>query len=58
MIFASQHIPCILEFYAASEGAVSFTNCEGKVGALGRVFGFLSDRFSVAPIRVRAGMAR
>ena len=43
-------IPRILEFYAASEGAVSFTNCEGKVGALGRVPGFLSDRFSVALI--------
>lgn len=43
-------IPRILEFYAASEGAVSFTNCEGKVGALGRVPGFLSDRFPVALI--------
>jgi fatty-acyl-CoA synthase len=45
-------IPRILEFYAASEGAVSFTNCEGKVGALGRVPGFLSDRFPVALIEV------
>ena len=41
-------IPRILEFYAASEGAVSFTNCEGKVGSLGRVPTFLRDRFSVA----------
>ena len=41
-------IPRILEFYAASEGAVSFTNCEGKVGSLGRVPAFLRDRFSVA----------
>jgi fatty-acyl-CoA synthase len=45
-------IPRILEFYAASEGAVSFTNCEGKVGALGRVPGFLTDRFPVALIKV------
>jgi len=41
-------IPRILEFYAASEGAVSFTNCEGKVGSLGRVPAFLRDRFPVA----------
>jgi fatty-acyl-CoA synthase len=41
-------IPRILEFYAASEGAVSFTNCEGKVGSLGRVPVFLRDRFPVA----------
>jgi fatty-acyl-CoA synthase len=41
-------IPRILEFYAASEGAVSFTNCEGKVGSLGRVPAFLRARFPVA----------
>jgi fatty-acyl-CoA synthase len=41
-------VPRILEFYAASEGAVSFTNCEGKVGSLGRVPAFLRDRFPVA----------
>ena len=41
-------IPRILEFYAASEGAVSLTNCEGKVGSLGRVPAFLRDRFPVA----------
>jgi fatty-acyl-CoA synthase len=42
------HIPRILEFYAASEGAVSFTNAEGQPGALGRVPTFLRDRFAVA----------
>jgi fatty-acyl-CoA synthase len=41
-------IPRILEFYAASEGAVSFTNCEGKIGSVGRVPAFLRDRLSVA----------
>ena len=40
-------IPRILEFYAASEGAVSFTNCEEMPGALGRVPAFLRDRFLV-----------
>jgi fatty-acyl-CoA synthase len=45
-------IPRILEFYAASEGAVSFTNCEGMPGALGRVPAFLRDRFPVALIKV------
>ncbi len=45
-------IPRILEFYAASEGAVSFTNCEEMLGALGRVPAFLRDRFPVALIKV------
>ena len=45
-------IPRILEFYAASEGAVSFTNCEEMPGALGRVPAFLRDRFPVALIKV------
>ena len=43
-------IPRILEFYAASEGAVSLTNVEGRPGALGRVPAFLRDRFAVALI--------
>jgi fatty-acyl-CoA synthase len=47
-------IPRILEFYAASEGAVSFTNAEGQVGALGRVPAFLRDRFAVALVRQEA----
>ncbi len=41
-------IPRILEFYAASEGAISFTNCEGKVGSIGRMPAFLRDRVPVA----------
>jgi fatty-acyl-CoA synthase len=45
-------IPRILEFYAASEGAVSFTNCEEMPGALGRVPTFLRDRFPVVLVKV------
>jgi len=44
-------IPRILEFYAATEGSVSLYNCEGKVGAIGRVPPFLAHRFPVALIR-------
>jgi fatty-acyl-CoA synthase len=44
-------IPRILEFYAATEGNVSLYNCEGKVGAIGRVPPFLAHRFPVALIR-------
>ena len=46
------HLPRILEFYAASEGAVSFTNAEGRPGALGRVPAFLRDRVPGALIAV------
>jgi len=45
-------IPRILEFYAATEGSVSLTNCEGKPGAIGRVPKFLAHRFPVALVRV------
>ena len=60
-------VPRILEFYAASEGALSFTNAEGKPGALGRVPSFLRDRFAVAlvscdeegrPLRDEAGRCK
>jgi len=44
-------IPRILEFYAATEGGVSLTNCEGRPGAIGRVPGFLAHRFPVALVR-------
>jgi fatty-acyl-CoA synthase len=44
-------IPRILEFYAATEGNVSLYNCEGKVGAIGRVPPFLAHRFPVVLIR-------
>ncbi|HTR86667.1 MAG TPA: long-chain-acyl-CoA synthetase, partial [Reyranella sp.] len=45
-------IPRILEFYAATEGGVSLTNCEGMPGAIGHVPKFLAHRFPVALIRV------
>jgi fatty-acyl-CoA synthase len=47
-------IPQILEFYAATEGAVSLYNCEGKPGAIGRVPAFLAHRSPVALVRVDA----
>ncbi len=45
------HIPRILEFYAATEGCMSLTNCEGKPGSIGRVPQFLAHRFPVALVR-------
>lgn len=47
-------IPRILEFYAATEGAVSLYNCEGRQGAIGRVPPFLAARFPLALIRCDA----
>ena len=44
-------IPCILEFYASTEGNLSLYNVEGRPGAIGRVPGFLSHRFPVALVR-------
>ncbi|MBV9076762.1 MAG: long-chain-acyl-CoA synthetase [Methylobacteriaceae bacterium] len=37
-------IPRIVEFYAATEGTVSLTNVEGRVGAVGRVPPILAHR--------------
>ncbi len=45
------HVPRILEFYAATEGSLSLTNCEGRPGAVGRIPPFLAHRFPVALIR-------
>jgi len=45
------HIPQVLEFYAATEGNFSLYNAEGKVGAIGRVPGFLKHRFGIALVR-------
>jgi fatty-acyl-CoA synthase len=44
-------IPQILEFYAATEGAVSLFNVEGKRGAIGHVPAYLAHRFSPALVR-------
>jgi fatty-acyl-CoA synthase len=45
-------IPRILEFYAATEGAFSLYNCEGKVGSVGRVPSFLAHRAPAVLIRL------
>ncbi|HZZ89485.1 MAG TPA: long-chain-acyl-CoA synthetase [Caulobacteraceae bacterium] len=44
-------IPRILEFYAATEGAFSLYNVEGKPGAIGRLPPFLKHRFPAAIVR-------
>jgi fatty-acyl-CoA synthase len=41
----------ILEFYAATEGNFSLYNVEGKVGAIGRVPGFLMARNPIALVK-------
>jgi fatty-acyl-CoA synthase len=45
------HIPQILEFYAATEGNFSLYNCEGQVGAIGKIPSFLKHRLSVALVK-------
>jgi fatty-acyl-CoA synthase len=45
-------IPQILEYYASTEGSFSLYNCEGRVGAIGRIPPFLSHRLRVALIRL------
>jgi fatty-acyl-CoA synthase len=44
-------VPRILEFYAATEANFSLVNVEGKVGAIGRVPGFLAARNPIALVR-------
>ncbi|HLH51224.1 MAG TPA: long-chain-acyl-CoA synthetase [Roseiarcus sp.] len=41
----------IVEFYAATEANFSLTNVEGKVGAIGRLPGFLAARSRIALVR-------
>ncbi len=54
-------IPAILEYYAATEGNFSLYNCEGRLGAIGRIPPFLAHRVPVALARFdvdAAGPAR
>ncbi len=44
-------IPLICEFYGSTEGNVSFINVEGKLGAVGRIPGYLKKRFNVELVR-------
>lgn len=44
-------IPQILEYYAATEGNFSLYNCEGRVGAIGRIPPFLAHRTPVALVK-------
>ncbi len=56
-------IPQVLEFYAATEGGLSLYNVDGRVGAIGRIPGYLAHRFPVRllhcidgePVRDAAG---
>jgi fatty-acyl-CoA synthase len=44
-------IPRILEYYASTEGNFSLYNCEGHIGAIGRIPPFLANRLPVALLR-------
>jgi fatty-acyl-CoA synthase len=44
-------IPRVLEYYASTEGNFSLYNCEGQVGAIGRIPPFLSSKLPVALLR-------
>lgn len=45
-------IPQILEFYAATEGNFSLFNCEGRLGSIGRIPSFLTQRLSTVLVKV------
>jgi fatty-acyl-CoA synthase len=47
-------IPWILEFYAATESNFSLYNCEGKLGAIGRIPPFLAHRLPVELVKFDA----
>jgi fatty-acyl-CoA synthase len=44
-------IPRVLEFYAATEGNFSLYNVEGKIGAIGKIPGFLAARNPIALVK-------
>lgn len=44
-------IPRILEYYASTEGNFSLYNCEGEVGAIGRIPPYLRHRLPVEIVR-------
>jgi fatty-acyl-CoA synthase len=50
-------IPRILEYYASTEGNFSLYNCEGRVGAIGRIPPFLAHRMPVALVKYDADAA-
>ena len=44
-------VPRVLEFYAATEGNFSLYNVEGKIGAIGKIPGFLAARNPIALVK-------
>ena len=44
-------IPAVIEFYAATEGNIGLINTDGKVGAVGRIPGYMDKVFNVKLIR-------
>jgi fatty-acyl-CoA synthase len=44
-------IPRVLEYYASTEGNFSLYNCEGRVGAIGRIPPYLAARMPVSLLR-------
>jgi fatty-acyl-CoA synthase len=44
-------IPRILEYYASTEGNFSLYNCEGRLGAIGKIPPFLAHRLPVALLK-------
>ncbi len=44
-------IPQILEYYASTEGNFSLYNCEGRIGAIGRIPPFLAHRIPVTLVK-------
>ena len=44
-------IPMVLEFYGSTEGNVSVLNFDGKMGAIGRIPGYLRSRFNVRLVK-------